>query len=101
MGEAKRRKASDANYGNPIRGLIVSPPIDINKSRIYIKSHQIDRQELKAALLFFDKLVWPSSRAVHFGSGPEEEFLEAEGILARPEYTYNGDFAQALESVCG
>jgi Family of unknown function (DUF6236) len=38
--------------------------------------------------------VWPSSRAIHFASGPDETFLESAGILTRPEYTFNGDGAQ-------
>lgn len=101
MGEAKRRKATDPNYGKPVeksskRGLIVSPPIEIDGSRLFAKSANLDSQELRFALLFWDELVWPSSRAIYFGSGPDEQFLENAKILTRPDYTYNGDGAQGI-----
>ncbi|MGC2047537.1 MAG: DUF6236 family protein, partial [Gallionella sp.] len=47
-------------------------------------------------MLFWDRLVWPSSRAIHFASGPDETFLESAGILTRPEYTFYGDAAQGI-----
>jgi hypothetical protein len=46
--------------------------------------------------MFWDKLVWPMSRAVHFPSGPDAQFLEQANILRRPEYTVNGDVAQGI-----
>ena len=101
MGEAKRRKASEPNYGRvsnarSYRGLIVSPPIEVEGTSLLAKSSNLDPQELRFALLFWDKLVWPSSRAIHFASGPDEQFLESVKILERPEYTYNGDVAQGI-----
>lgn len=101
MGEAKRRKQTEPNFGHVPkcanhRGLVVSPPIEIEGSRLFAKSSNLDPQELRFSLLFWDRLVWPSSRAVHFGSGPDETFLESAGILTRPEYTFNGDGAQGI-----
>lgn len=101
MGEAKRRKQSDPNFGRVpktahIRGLVVSPPIEIQGDRLFAKSSTLDPQELRFALLFWDRLVWPSSRAIHFANGPDEDFLERAGILTRPEYTLNGDIAQGI-----
>lgn len=100
MGEAKHRRRIDPNYGrvpkDSRRGLIVSPPIEIDGSRLYAKSSQLDPQELRFALLFWDQLVWPSSRAIHFASGPDALFLESAGILTRPEYTFDGDGAQGI-----
>ena len=58
--------------------------------------NSVESQELRFALLFWDRLVWPSSRAIHFSSGPDETFLESAGILTRPEYTFNGDGAQGI-----
>lgn len=78
------------------RGLIVSPPIEIEGSRLLAKSSNLDPQELRFALLFWDDLVWPSSRAIYFESGPDEQFLESEKILTRPDYTYDGDGAQGI-----
>lgn len=101
MGESKRRKATDLNYGKipkvkPKRGLIVSPPIEIDGTSLHAKSSNLDPQELRFGLLFWDELVWPSSRAVYFASGPDEQFLEDAKILTRPDYTYNGDAAQGI-----
>lgn len=101
MGEAKRRKQTEPNFGRVPksanhRGLVVSPPIEIEGSRLFVKSSNLDPQELRFALLFWDRLVWPSSRAIHFSSGPDETFLESAGILTRPEYTFNGDGAQGI-----
>lgn len=76
--------------------LVVCPPIEIEGTRLFAKSSNLDPQELRFALLFWDRLVWPSSRAIHFASGPDEQFLESAGILARPEYTFNGDVAQGI-----
>ena len=102
MGEAKYRKQTDPNFGRisrkgaSYRGLVVSPPIEIEGSRLFAKSSNLDAQELRFSLLFWDRLVWPSSRAIHFASGPDESFLEEAGILTRPEYTVYGDVAQGF-----
>ena len=61
-----------------------------------VKSGNLDPQEVRFSLLFWDRLVWPTSRAVHFSSSPDETFLERAGILKRPEYTVFGDIAQGL-----
>jgi hypothetical protein len=101
MGEAKRRRQIDPTFGRVPksaihRGLVVSPPIEIEGSKLFVRSTNLDPQELRFALLFWDRLAWPSSRAIHFGSGPDEAFLESAGILTRPEYTFNGDGAQGI-----
>ncbi|WP_158301155.1 DUF6236 family protein [Janthinobacterium sp. BJB426] len=101
MGEAKSRKLHEENFGKvpkvkAYRGLVISPPLEIEGSRLLVKSAALDPQELRFALLFWDKLVWPSSRAIHIGSGPNELFLESAGILSRPDYTFNGDGAQGV-----
>lgn len=72
------------------------PPIEIEGARLFAKSLSLDPQELRFALLFWDRLVWPSSRVIYFGGGPDEAFLESAGILTRPEYTFNGDVAQGI-----
>ena len=70
MGEAKRRKQNDLNFGRVPRdainrGLVVSPPIEIQGSNLFVKSSSLDPQELRFALLFWDRLVWPSSRNIY------------------------------------
>lgn len=101
MGEAKRRKATEPNYGiipknAEHRGLVISPPIEIEGTSLRTKSSNIDGQELRFALLFWDRLVWPSSRAIYFSSNQDEQYLESAGILERPDYTINGDGATGI-----
>lgn len=96
MGEAKRRKAYDQTSGHAKRGLVVSPPIEIHGSSVNIKKSQLDPQELRFSLLFWDRLVWPSSRAIRMASGPDEVFLERSGVLTRPEMPISGDIAQSV-----
>jgi len=99
MGEAKRRAANDPTFGKrkpPSRGLIVSPPLEIKGTNLYVRSSNLDPQELRFSLLLFDQIVWPSSHAIFLASGPDEEFLERAGILTRPNYTFYGDVAQGL-----
>lgn len=101
MGEAKQRKAHDANFGRVpkdcgYRGLVVCPPIEITGSRLVVKLSNLDPQELRFALLFWDRLVWPSSRAIHFASNDDELYLESTKILTRPDYTFDGDIAQGV-----
>lgn len=96
MGEAKRRKAVDPTYGTKKPGLIVSCPLEIDGSTINIKSIRLDPQELRFSLLFWDRIVWPSSRAIHMASGPDEQHLERLGILSRPDFTQWGDAAQGM-----
>lgn len=101
MGEAKKRKEKEANFGQipkiaNHRGLVVSPPITIEGTSLHIKSSNLDPQELRFALLFWDQLVWPSSNAIHLVSNTDESFLESARTLIRPNYTYYGDMAQGI-----
>ena len=59
MGEAKRRAASDPNFGKakpPKLGLVVSPPIEIQGISLLIKSSNLDPQELRSSILLWDSL---------------------------------------------
>jgi len=90
VGEAKNRKARDSFYGRypkQGKGLVISNPLQVNKGGdLHIKSSDLDPQELRRNLLFWDKLVWPRSQGISIsGSRPEVEFLSGEGILTRPE----------------
>lgn len=101
MGEAKRRAKTDVNFGrvpksSHYRGLVLSPPIEIEGTSLRIKSTNLDPQELRFALLFWDKLVCPSSGFISFASGPDEAFLESAGILDRAYYQFSGDVAQGI-----
>ena len=106
MGEAKRRREAEKNGAGqekrelaapPSRkGLVISNPIEIRGTSLFAKSSNLVPQELRTALLYWDDLVWPSSRAIHFASNSDEEFLESSRVLARPSYTFNGDAAQGM-----
>lgn len=102
MGEARRRKQSDPNYGHggtkraSKRGLVICPPIEIEGTKLRAKSSSLHPLELRFALLFWDRLVWPSSRAIHFASNQDERFLQAAGVLKRPDYTFDGDAVQGI-----
>lgn len=102
MGQAKQRKATDPLYGkvpqgNRSNGLVISPPVTISGTSIHLKSTNLDPQELRFSLLFWDRLVWPSSRAVYIAGGPDADFLEDAGILSRPDYTNYGDVASGIK----
>jgi hypothetical protein len=47
----------------------------------------LDPHELRHALLFWDKLVWPMNNIVRVGADQDIEFLETSKILERPPYT--------------
>lgn len=95
MGEAKQRKALDPYYGlKPKlgRGIFLSAPIHYDGRQVTAATSSIDPAELRRAVLFWDRLVWPDSRIVSFGSNYDEITLENEGLLSRPRpQAYNDD----------
>ncbi|ASQ03685.1 hypothetical protein GHK38_03415 [Sinorhizobium meliloti] len=94
MGEAARRKAKDALYGREPkggRGIIISPPIEIDGDSIEIVTTSIDEQELRFSVLFFDRLMWPSNNVLLISGGSSTVFLEQCGILTRPRYPITGE----------
>ncbi len=91
MGEAKRRRQTDRNFGKPTRGLILTCPIDpTSETGFTIRSASLDPHELRYALLFWDRLVWPKNKVIHIGSDPSVEFLEQAKVLTRPQYNVSG-----------
>lgn len=89
MGEAKRRAASDPNFGRPIptsaaRGLVVRVPRTDDGEGFTIHGN-LDAQDLRSWLLFWDRLAWPFSTLIGLGGdGPDEHFLIEAGVLHRP-----------------
>lgn len=90
MGEAKRRKAADPRYGKPWRGLVVSPPIEISGQSLTVKSSDLDPQEVRSNLLFWDKLDYPDQNIIGFGLSPDAEFLIDAGVLQRTRIQFSG-----------
>jgi hypothetical protein len=81
LGEAKRKAAWAAGLK---RGLVVSAPVEIQGSELRIRESRLDPQELRFALLFWDRLAWPKSRVVAIQSDADAQFLEDIGIMTRP-----------------
>lgn len=101
MGESKRRKESDPNYGHPLpkpdyRGLVISPPISINlDGSMYIRDSWLDPQELRFSLLFWDRLSWPTGQN-QLGTDPNATYLEECGVLERPHYNIGGPIGLSI-----
>jgi uncharacterized protein DUF6236 len=87
VGEARRREAQEPSYGEPIRGLIMTATIvkEPEGTRVH---GSIDDQQLRYALLFWDKLVWPSNNLIYAAGNQDSQFLEAAKILERPRYNF-------------
>ncbi|WAS56180.1 DUF6236 family protein [Burkholderia ambifaria] len=103
MGEAKYRKIHDPTFGkvpkgeiSQSRGIVVSCPIVIDGGNVTATSSALDPQELRFALLFWEKLAWPTTNAIHFAGGADAEFLESSGVLSRPQYSFNGTAGSIL-----
>lgn len=99
MGEAKRRKAADPYYGKiPKAGkaLIISNPLEVSEGSVLVRSDQLDDYELRRAILFWDRLLWPLSNGLHIDGGTDAEFLEETGVLKRPVYRGTGDVSRLL-----
>lgn len=94
MGEAKRRKAKEANYGRPSRGLILTSKIEPLENGVGVHGGP-DPQELRYALLFWDKLVWPTNNMIHAGGDQDTDFLQSAKILERPRYQFPGGLVTA------
>ncbi|WP_124552012.1 DUF6236 family protein [Methylophilus methylotrophus] len=100
MGESKIRQKLDPNYGKPpeienTRALLISSKMTIQGSKIVMDS-DINPQELRFGLLFWDKLAWPHFNSIHLGGGDDEEYLLGTGALVRPYYEFTGDVAQGI-----
>lgn len=71
-------------------GLVISNPMKVSRDSLEVTSSQIDAQELRFSLLFWDKLVWPDSAIFHFPNNDDAHVLEAIGLMERPRYSIGG-----------
>ena len=78
------------------RGLVVSPPVKDQDGRLFFKSTDLEREHLRFALLFFDKLAFPMNYTIHIGASKEVTFLESIKIMLRPRVDIN----KFLETGC-
>jgi hypothetical protein len=74
------------------RGLVISSPIEVDGTKVTFNGMNLDRQELKFALLFFDRLDFPAQGMVSHNLSPEEEFLQGLGILERTKIPLTGNW---------
>ncbi len=100
MGEARQRKMNDPLFGKVgrdqhFRGVVLTNPMRIDGERVQLNGG-LHPEELRYALLFWDQLVWPSSRMVHIEGDDDAKYLESAGVLKRPDYSVNGCAAQGL-----
>lgn len=72
------------------RGLVISCPIRISGTSLEIKTTALDPQELRFALLFWDKLDFPTNNMISIGLDQQAEFLASEGILTRTRVQVQG-----------
>lgn len=66
------------------RGLIISNPIRIQGNEFSFDA-DLDSQHLRFALLFWDKLDWPSNKGLYFGSAPDVDYLISCGVMVRTD----------------
>lgn len=82
-----------------MRGLVVSPPIQIVGDGVFIESTTLDPQEVRSNLLFWDKLDYPTARIIHINLGLDEQFLESSGVLQRTAVAVpNGSIGNILRA---
>jgi hypothetical protein len=67
------------------RGLVISPPLKIieNGNGFVIGSSDLDPQQLRFQLLFWDRLSLPKQSFLDLGLGAEAQYLQKEGTLSR------------------
>lgn len=93
MGQAKQRKERDplyGNYRNTVRGLIITTPISIKGDSISISHARLDPQELRSNLLYWDRLLLPTTNFVTGYDTEDLSFLKSCGILETPTFNING-----------
>lgn len=80
MGQAKIRKLIDPNYGKPQRierGLIVTSPSSVlPDGSLYLAKSDLDSQELRSSLLYWDKLAWPKNDLMVVEHEHDDDIME-------------------------
>lgn len=101
MGEAKRRKLSEEFYGRVPKkgkGIIISTPLKIFGENI-TGSGALDPTELRRAVLFWDRLVWPRNTSFAFSDSPETLYLKGAGLLECPQRSASGALGAGLKKM--
>ncbi|QEH81177.1 hypothetical protein EIK56_25065 [Sphingomonas sp. C8-2] len=79
------------------RGLVVSPAMKVDpySNVIVVNAGAPDAEELRAGLLFWDRLEWPTNNMVHQAHTEDFEFLISEGVLTRSRAELSGSAEMA------
>lgn len=97
MGQARLRKLFDPHYGKPKhRGLVVGTKTRIERNGGITTDGGLHPQELRFALLFWDKLVWPVNTFFLQTGCSESKLLQDCGVLERPQYRIEGSPAEVM-----
>ncbi|MTV37535.1 DUF6236 family protein [Duganella radicis] len=89
MGESKHRKQSELDYGKRPkggRGIMLVPDFIEPRRNGGLEAHKhLSAEQLRFALLFWDRIAWPSVRFFQGDNNVETDFLMKAGVLVRPE----------------
>ncbi len=69
--------------GAKFRGLVISNPVRLKDGALEVISSNVSPQELRFALLFWDKVDFPDNNIISTGATPEFQFLMDEGFAQR------------------
>jgi len=72
--------------GRDERGIIVSCPIEVEGDQITVIKNRLDQQDLRTALLFWDRIDWPVNNAINIVDH-SVEYLVSEGVIVRSMVT--------------
>ncbi|MFG0496689.1 DUF6236 family protein [Pseudomonas sp. YQ_13] len=74
------------------RGLVIQTPITLTPYSC-TTGEGLDPQELRFALLFWDKILWPTGN-FDFGTTNDTDFLVGAGVIERPEFRRSGSLEE-------
>jgi len=69
-----------------MRGLVVSSQITLEGTSVRIRQFNLDSQELRSNLLFWDRLSFPKTRLANFPMSDDEQYLIDTGVLERRQF---------------
>lgn len=101
MGEAKRRKLDEPMFGkipnsSIPRGIVISSPMTVEGQSLQLKGYNLHPDELRFALLYWDKLAWPTQNIMTGSLTKDEDLLIDLGVIERPHFDFQGELAQGM-----
>lgn len=80
------------------RGIVVSPPFEVNPSGSINVGRSISSLELRKYLMYWDEIDYPDNSLISIGLSPDMAFLQECGVLSRtfvrfqgPSSSHNGE----------